>query len=323
MTAPTIADIEDAAARLKGQAHRTPLIETTSASPKYSRIFLKTETEQRTGSFKFRGAYNRISRVDDAAKAAGVTAYSSGNHAQAVACVAKLLGIPAVIVMPEDAPAKKLNATKRFGAEVITYNRWTESREDIAHLVAKKRGMTIIPPFDDPLIIAGQGTVGLEIADDMKAQGLKPDLLLVPASGGGLVSGCAIAIKDRFPDCRVFSVEPENFDDIARSLAAGKRVSNAPNAENSICDALLVPTPGAITFPIMQELLEGGLTVSDDTVRNAMHHAWKNETLTLEPGGAVALAALLEEAAPAAKIVVAVCSGGNVDDALFRAVTGK
>jgi len=316
---PGIADIEDAARRLKGLAVRTPLLECPPLSAQIGgRLLIKAEMLQRTGSFKFRGAYNLISRLDPADCAGGVVAYSSGNHAQAVAAVAAMRKIPAAIVMPSDAPRLKIEATRGYGADVVLYDRYRESREDIAARLVSDRGAALIPPFEHPWIIAGQGTVGLEIAEDLQERALKPDAVLVPCSGGGLVAGIATAIRDRFPSAAVYAVEPEGFDDTGRSLAAGERQTNAPEAR-SICDALLVPSPGPLTFSVNRRLLAGGLAVSDRAALGAMAFAFRHLKLVAEPGGAVALACLLKMSERwRGKTVVVVCSGGNVDAATFR-----
>jgi len=317
--APGIADIEDAARALRGVAVRTPLLDCPALSARIGgRVLIKAEMLQRTGSFKFRGAYNHISRLDPAGRGGGVVAYSSGNHAQAVAAVAAMLGIPAVIVMPSDAPRLKIAATRGHGAEIVLYDRYRESREDIAAGIVRERGAALVPPFEDRLIIAGQGTAGLEIAEDLRGRGTAPDAVLVPCSGGGLVAGIATAIRDRFPEAAVHAVEPAGFDDTTRSLASGRRESNAPDAR-SICDALLAPSPGSLTFSINRRLLAGGIAVPDASALRAMGVAFRDLKLVVEPGGAVALAALLE--APErwrGRTVVVVCSGGNVDAATFR-----
>ena len=315
------ADIKDAAARLTGVVVETPLLRSAALDALTGgRVLLKAEPLQRTGSFKIRGAYNRMSRLSEAERKRGVVAFSSGNHAQAVAAAAQALGIGATIVMPADAPAMKRNNTIAFGAEVVSYDRANESREAIAEEIAKTTGATLIRPYDDRFVIAGQGTVGLEIAEQMNRLGVSPDTVLVPCGGGGLVAGTAMAARHRFPKAEVHSVEPTDYDDTARSLAAGKRVSATPNGL-SICDALLVPTPGALTFALNQQQLGVGLTVSDDAVRNAMRLAFGTLKIVVEPGGAVALAALLDGMYDARdKTVVAVLSGGNVDAEAFRAV---
>lgn len=315
---PALSDIEDAAARLAGQAVRTPLLDCPAADALCGgRVLFKPEMLQHTGSFKFRGAFNRISRLDDAQRPGGVVAFSSGNHAQAVAAVAAQFNIPATIVMPSDAPAMKIEATRGYGAEVVLYDRFSESREEIAAAIVARTGATLIPPFDHPLIMAGQGTTGLEIADDLASAKLAPDRVLVPCSGGGLIAGIATAVTARFPDAQVLSVEPHGYDDTARSLDAGERQTADPDAR-SICDALLVPTPGELTFSVNRRLLAGGLAVSDDQVRQAMAFAFRHLKLVTEPGGAVALAAILNGMVDCRnRTTVVVLSGGNVDPALF------
>ena len=316
---PVFSDVADAAARLRGIAVRTPLLDCPAAGAIFGgRVLVKAEVLQRTGSFKFRGAYNLISRLAPGMRGNGVVAYSSGNHAQAVAAVARLLGIGATIVMPADAPRLKIEATRGYGAEVVLYDRFGESREEIAAAIVAERGAVMVPPFDHPMIIAGQGTVGLEIVEQMAELSCAPEIVLVPCSGGGLVSGIATAVKERHPDAAVYSVEPQSFDDTARSLRSGKR-ERAVDGARSICDALLAPTPGEITFPINRRLLAGGIAVSDDMARRAMEFAFRHLKLVVEPGGAVGLAAFLHGLLDfAGKTVVVVCSGGNVDAALYR-----
>jgi len=315
---PNYQDIAAAAARLKGTARTTPLIESYAASAACNaRVFFKAEALQHTGSFKFRGAFNLISQLSAEQKSKGVVAYSSGNHAQAVAKVARLENIKATIVMPRDAPQIKIEATQNFGAQTVFYDRYTESREDIAAIIVKESGATLVPPYDHPHTIAGQGTVGLEIAEQLAELECVPDAVLVPCSGGGLVAGIATAIRHHFPDTQIYAVEPEGFDDTAKSLASGVRETADSNAK-SICDALLVPIPGQLTFAINHQLLSGGYKVTDAMVQKAMVFAFLQEKLVLEPGGAVALAALLNEAGDfSGKTIVAVLSGGNVDPATF------
>jgi len=315
---PTAADVRAAAGRLEGVVRRTPLVADTSLDAATGgRVLLKLEPLQHTGSFKARGAYNRLVQLDAPGRAAGVVAFSSGNHAQGVAWSARRLGIPATIVMPADAPKAKLDNTRALGAEVVTYDRERESREEIAARLAAQRGATLVPSFDDPHIIAGQGTVGLEIMEQAAGIGVLPDDLVVCCSGGGLVSGCALAVKDLSPEARIYTAEPEAFDDARRSLAAGRRERNAAGGR-SICDALLAPSPGELTFALMQRLLAGGLAVSDDEVRRAMAWAWRELKVVVEPGGAVALAALLAGRLDArGRTVAVVVSGGNVDAALY------
>ena len=313
-----IEDILDAADRLAGNAVITPLLDCPAADEIcQGRVLLKAEPLQRTGSFKFRGAFNLISRLSDEQRSLGVVAYSSGNHAQAVAAVARLLGIAATIVMPADAPDLKKDATRQYGAEVVLYDRLGESREEIAASIVAESGATLVPPFDHPLIIAGQGTVGLEISKQAAERNVTPDIVMAPCSGGGLISGIAIAVTHRTPETAIYAVEPEGFDDTARSLASGQR-EQAIKGARSICDAMLVPTPGAVTFPINRRLLAGGLVVTDDMVRAAMAFAFRHLKLVIEPGGAVALAAALNRLVDCVgKTVIVVCSGGNVDADLF------
>ena len=316
-----IDDLRDAAERLRGHAVRTPLIEAEALSARVGRrVFLKVESLQRTGSFKFRGAYNRLSRLDEDQRRAGVVAWSSGNHAQGVAAAARLLDMPATIVMPADAPAIKTRATRALGAEIVPYDRRRESREAIARLIAERRGAVLVPSFDDPLVMAGQGTVGLEIVVQTCAAGGSVGQVLVPCGGGGLIAGVATAIRTALPEARIHPVEPAGFDDTARSLASGRRESVRDGAR-SICDALLAPAPGELTFEVNRRLLSHGLTVDDDAVRAAMRFAFRTLKLALEPGGAVALAALLSGAVPRGEgDVVAVLSGGNVDPGAFAEI---
>jgi threonine dehydratase len=315
---PSAADVEDAARRLEGHAVVTPLLESRLLNDRAGgRILVKAEPLQRTGSFKFRGAYNRLSRLGPDERRRGVVAYSSGNHAQGVAYAAALLGIPATIVMPADAPAIKVRNTKAYGATVVHYDRYTENREAVGGRIAAEHGATIVPPYDDPDIIAGQGTIGLEIAAQAAAIDAQLDAVLVCCGGGGLVSGTALALSARLPGAPVYAVEPAEFDDTARSLKSGKREANAPDAR-SICDALLSPSPGELTFALNARLLKGGLAVSDKEVFAAMAAAFTDLKLVVEPGGAVALAAALSGKIPVTgRTVAVVCSGGNVDPETF------
>lgn len=320
-TAPTIADIEDAARRLAGIAVRTPLLESPRLNERVGgRLLIKAEPLQRTGSFKFRGAYNRLSRLDAAARARGVVAYSSGNHAQGVAAAAQMLGVKAAIVMPADAPAMKLRNTRAYGAEVVTYDRYKDDREAIGAALCAERGAVLVPPFDDPHIIAGQGTTGLEIFEQAAERGLSLDVVLVCCGGGGLSAGVATALAARSPATQVMVVEPRDFDDTGRSLKSGRREGNDP-AARSICDALLSPMPGELTFGINARLIKGALSVSDDEVRAAMVDAFAELKLVVEPGGAVALAAALSGKLPTrGRTVAVVCSGGNVDPEAFAEI---
>jgi threonine dehydratase len=316
-----IRDVEAAAGRLDGVAIRTPLIRNAELDELAGgKVFIKPECLQVTGSFKIRGAYNFLSQLTREEAQRGVVAFSSGNHAQGVAAAGTMLGVRTAIVMPEDAPRAKLENTKRLGGEVITYDRYTGDREAIARAIAEDRKSVVVPSYDHDWIIAGQGTVGLEIAEQCRELGITPDQVLVNCGGGGLVSGSATALKDRFPGTSVHTVEPEEFDDTARSLASGRRERNSDDAR-SICDALQAHSPGELTFAIMQRLLGPGLRVSDAEVREAMRFAFRYLKMVIEPGGAAALAAAL-----AARIdtrdrtTVVVVSGGNVDRELYAEV---
>lgn len=320
---PDLAAIEAAAARLAGQAVETPMLESHDLNARTGgRVLIKPETLQRTGSFKFRGAFNKISQIPRDAKG-GVVAFSSGNHAQGVAAAAQIRGLPAVIVMPSDAPAIKIANTRSYGAEVILYDRHREDREQVGGRLAAERGAVLVRPYDDPDVIAGQGTTGLEIARQSKAMGLAPEIVLCPAGGGGLIAGCATALTALLPGVTIYAVEPAGFDDTARSLAAHKRMSNEPGM-TTICDALMAQMPGELTFAINGRLLAGGFAVSDREVQAAMAYAFRTLKLVVEPGGAVALAAVL-----AGKIdlrgrtAAIICSGGNVDPAAFCAAIGS
>ena len=310
-------DLLEARRRLEGVVRRTPLLSSPLLDRRLGgRLLVKAECLQETGSFKLRGAYNAIA----ARRPRAVVAYSSGNHAQGVARAAALHGIPATIVMPGDAPELKRRRTEAFGAEVVVYDRMRERREAIGARIAREQSASLVPPYDDPLVIAGQGTVGLEIAEELLGRGMTPDLLLCPCGGGGLIAGVATAMRRIFPDCAPYCVEPEGFDDHRRSLEAGRRIEN-PGGAASICDALLAPAPGAITFAINRRLLAGGLAVSDVEVAEAMRVAFAEFKLVLEPGGAVALAALLAgRVVLEGRTAVVVLSGGNVDPALFARI---
>jgi threonine dehydratase len=316
---PDFEDVQAAARRLSGHARVTPLLHATHLSElKGATVLVKAENLQVGGAFKFRGAYNRLSQLSEAERARGVVAWSSGNHAQGVAAAGQQLGVRTTIVMPHDAPRMKVDNTRRFGGEVVFYDRYNESREEIGHRICEERGATAVPPFDDPHIIAGQGTVGLEIAEQAKALGYELDALLVPASGGGLLAGCALAMHGVSPRTRVYSVEPQGFDDLARSLSSGRRESNSPGGR-TLCDALMAPSPGEITFPIHKRLVSGGFAVSDAQVLAAIAYAWRELKLVLEPGGAVTLAAVLHDVFECkGRTVALVLSGGNVDASVFR-----
>ena len=314
----TAADIDAAARVLAPHAVRTPLLSSPALDERLgAKVFFKPEMLQRTGSFKFRGAFNKLSSIPQAARNGGVVAFSSGNHAQGVAAAARILGMRATIVMPADAPASKRERTKGYGAEVVLYDRDREDREAIARDIAGQRGATLVPPYDDPKIIAGQGTVGREIAEDIAAANSSPDIVIAPASGGGLIAGIATAVKARFPQAAVMCAEPEGFDDHARSLRAGHREAHDAKGR-TICDALMALIPGEITFAINGRLLAQGIVASDAEVGTAMAFAFRELKLVVEPGGAVALAALLAGRIEArGKTIVIVLSGGNVDADLF------
>jgi threonine dehydratase len=317
------ADIDAAARVIAAFAVRTPLLSSPALDERIgTRVFLKPELLQRTGSFKFRGAFNKLSSIPLSSRSGGVVAFSSGNHAQGVAHAAQILNMRATIVMPADAPFSKRERTKAYGAEVMLYDRDREDREAIARDIAGKRGATLVPPYDDPMVIAGQGTVGREIAEDMAALGMTPDIVVAPASGGGLVAGVATAIKARYPHAMLMSAEPEAFDDHARSLQSGKRVAHSSEGR-TICDALMASIPGEITFAINSRLLAKGVTASDAEVGSAVRFAFRELKLVVEPGGAVGLAALLAGRIDiSGKNVVIVLSGGNVDADLFAKLIG-
>ena len=316
---PTYDAILRARDRLAGQAIRTPLLENHRLNERLGgRILIKPECLQRTGSFKFRGAYNFIRCLSPQARRVGVVAYSSGNHAQGVAAAARIEGVPATLVMPADAPAIKLANTRAYGARVVTYDRRSDSREAIAEQIAEARGAVIVPPYDHTLTIAGQATTGVEIAAQAEAAGARLDALICPVGGGGLIAGIALAMSETSPHTAIYSAEPVGFDGMARSLAAGGR--RDATGGNSICDALLAPRPGELTFAINRQYLAGGLTVDDGQTKQAMAVAFRELKLVVEPGGAVALAALLCGALPCAgKTVAIVLSGGNTDTAPYCA----
>jgi threonine dehydratase len=327
MTKPILpvssSDIDAAARVIAPYAVRTPLLSPPVLSERIgTRVFLKPEMLQRTGSFKFRGAFNKLSSIPQDARGGGVVAFSSGNHAQGVAAAAKILNMQATIVMPSDAPLSKRERTEAYGAEVVLYDRDREDREAIAGGIAAERGATLVRPYDDPMVIAGQGTVGREIAEDMAALGLTPDIVVAPASGGGLIAGIATAVKARFPQTTVIVAEPEAFDDHTRSLRAGKREPHSGTGR-TICDALMASIPGEITFAINSQLLSHGVTATDEEVGVAVGFAFRELKLVVEPGGAVGLAALLAgRIDTAGKNVVIVLSGGNVDADLFAKLIG-
>jgi threonine dehydratase len=316
---PTIDDVHAAAERISGHAVRTPLVSSPGLDQATgARVLLKCETLQRTGSFKFRGAYSAIAALSREEREAGVVAVSSGNHAQGVAEAARLFGIRATIVMPSDAPAAKRERTVRSGGRIVDYDRTREDRDGVAARVIAEHGGTLIHPYNDQNVIAGQGTAGLEIAEDCAVMALRPDVVAIPCGGGGLSAGVGIAVRDRFPAAAVALVEPEGFDDYARSLREDRIVANSAMS-GSVCDALLAPSPGPIGFTINRAIAAHAVAVSDGEALAAVAYAFRELKLVVEPGGAVALAALLAGRLEAAgRTVVIVLSGGNVDETILR-----
>jgi threonine dehydratase len=313
-TSPAPTDVLDAASRIAGHVVRTPMLRNSMLDRvSGGTILVKPEVLQRTGSFKLRGATNALLRLTPEQREAGIVTFSSGNHGQAIACAAAALGAAATIVMPADAPAIKRDATASWGAKIVTYDRMTEDREAIGQKIQAETSATLIPPYDHRDVIAGQGTLALELAADAKAAGLVLDVLLAPAGGGGLIGGCALALAGVSPTTKIYAVEPQGWDDTGRSLISGRRESNDMQG-SKLCDALLAATPGVLTFAINQKYLAGGFSVTDDEVRAAQAFAARHLKLVVEPGGAVALAALLAGKIDATgKTVGIVLSGGNAD----------
>jgi len=318
---PSATDIRRAALTIEGHAVKTPLLESPHLNKRLGgRILFKAEPLQITGSFKFRGAFNRLSAIPENERDRGVVAYSSGNHAQGVAAAAKILGTHAIIAMPEDAPAIKIANTRAWGAEIVYYDREKDDRELLCRRLVEDRGATLVRPFDDALIIAGQGTVGLETAQQARAVGVTLDCTLVPCGGGGLAAGTALALASEMPDCRVYAVEPVGFDTTGAAIRAGKRLPLAPHPP-SICDALMSPEAGELTFAVNADRLAGGIAVGDDAIKAAMRTAFQELKTVVEPGGAAALAAILEGALDVrGKSVGIILSGGNVDPGMFARV---
>jgi len=320
----SIADIRAAERRLAGHARVTPLLESPLLNREAGRrVLVKPECLQLTGSFKFRGAWSALTALSEERRAAGVIAYSSGNHAQGVAHAAEILGVPAVIVMPSDAPELKIANTRAYGADVVLYDRpGGESREAVGAAIAAERGLALVRPYDEPMVMAGQATAGIEIAAQAREAGVSRADVLVCCGGGGLSSGVALALSADAPGLRLRTVEPEGFDDMARSIASGEAQGNAPGA-SSICDAIMTPGPGALTLPILQRLAGPGLTVSDQEALSAMAAAFLRLKIVAEPGGAVALAAALYHGAEIeGDAVIAIVTGGNVDPAMFARALG-
>ena len=311
--------IRAAAQRLDGHVRRTPLLNSSFLDEIAGRrIWVKPECLQHTGSFKFRGGWSAVSALDEDTRKRGVIAYSSGNHAQGVALAAQAHGVPAVIVMPKDSPKLKIENTRAYGAEVVLYDRVAESREEIGSAISTERGLTLIRPYDEPQVIAGQGTCGLEIAEDANRMGIKDADVIVCCGGGGLSSGIALALEADAPTLRVRPAEPEGFDDVARSLRSGG-IERNNQLSGSICDAIISPQPGDITWPILHRLAGPGLVVSDDEALQAMAHAFNRLKLVAEPGGAAALAAaLFRPDQIEGQDVIVTISGGNVDPDMFQ-----
>ena len=319
-----IAMIEAARQRLNGEAILTPLMSSPFLDEIANRkVLVKPECLQRTGSFKFRGGWSAVSALEPEVRKRGVIAFSSGNHAQGVALAASLHGVPAVIIMPRDAPKIKIENTKAYGAEVVLYDRANEDRDAIGATLSEERGLTLIRPYDEPLVIAGQGTVGLEIAEQAQEAGIDKAEVLVCCGGGGLTSGVALALEAKAPGLKVRTAEPEHFDDVARSLASGKIERNAA-LSGSICDAIVTPQPGNITFPILKRLCGAGIAVTEEEALRAMVLAFQRLKIVVEPGGAVALAAALFHGNELeTDSVIAVASGGNVDSAIMADALSK
>lgn len=313
---PEYADVVDAAEKLRGRAYITPILESPTLNERCGgRLLFKAEALQRTGSYKFRGAYNRLVRLDDDARRRGIVAFSTGNFGQAVATAAKMLDIPATIIVPKDAPSIKIANARAQGAEVMFYDRAIKNhREDLARELSARQGLTIVPPGDDAEVIAGYGTTGLELSQQFDE---RIDALLSPCGGGGLLAGISLVFQARRPETRLFTVEPVGFDDTARSLIAGRREGNVPGAK-SICDAILTPMPAELPFGLLQKAVAGSLVIDDEAMRQAMAQAFLHLKLVLEPAGAIALAAVLTGAFDCrGKTVAVICSGGSVDAATF------
>lgn len=318
---PTISDVLDAIERVRRHAFETPLLRCEALNEQLQAdVYLKAENLQRTGSFKIRGASNKLELISPKEREKGVVAHSSGNHAQGVAAAAKDLGLKAAIVMPKDTPKVKVERTKGHGGEVVFYDRYTEIREEIANQLATERGAILVPPYDDKHIIAGQGTIGIEVIQDLTRQAKRADYVISPVGGGGLIGGIGLAVKHFSPDTELFGVEPVTHDDFRRSLEAGHPVANDPQAR-TVCDAVTVRQPGEITLPLNQKLLSGILTANDDEAKQAVRFAAQELKLVLEPAGALALASLLSKKIDVkGKTVVLILSGGNINDALLSEI---
>lgn len=315
---PAFADLVSAQERVRGQAVVTPVLESPELNAQAGgRLLIKAECLQRTGSYKFRGAYNRLSRLDEDERRRGVVAFSTGNFGQAVACAAKLLGIPAAIIIPRDAPAVKIHNCRHYGAEVLHYDRANQTqREEMARELSAQRGLTVVPPGDDAWVIAGYGTSGMELLD--QCPDIAFDALLCPCGGGGLSAGIAVAFAERSPRTQLFTVEPAGFDDTARSLEKGERVGIEPG-RRSLCDAILTPIPAELPFRVLRERITRGLVVDDEPTLRALAAAFRHLKIVLEPAGAIALAAALSGAFDCrGKTVAIICSGASVDAEVYR-----
>ncbi len=314
----TLQDVSKAALALCGVVSRTPLLENADVNKSIGgRLLIKAECAQRTGAFKIRGAYNCIRQLTDAERVAGVITYSSGNHAQGVALAAQLLGTTALIVMPSDVPSAKVAATRSLGAEITTFERDSENSDEVVERLRKQTGRTIVPPSANPHVLAGAGTVAVEVLEQARDLGANLDAVLVPCGGGGLTASTAVVMRASSPKTQVYSVEPELFDDTRRSLIAGERVAN-PKGQRTICDAIMTPIPNDVTFPINLDLLEGALVASDDEVRKAMRFAFDHYKLVVEPGAAVGIAAVLSSRIEIRnKVITTIVTGGNIDPARF------
>jgi threo-3-hydroxy-L-aspartate ammonia-lyase len=320
----TLEDVTEAQAALDGIVVRTPLLENPDANAQLGgRLLIKAENMQRTGAFKIRGAYNCIRQLTEAQMAKGVVTYSSGNHAQGVALAAQLLGTDALIVMPDDVPDAKMQATRALGASIVTFARDDRSSDDVVERLRVQTGRSVVPPSADPRVLAGAGTVATELFEQAAALGAQPNAVLVPCGGGGLTAATAIVMRARAPETNVYAVEPELFDDTRRSLAAGKRVGN-PKGWCTICDAIMTPIPNHVTFPVNLDLLAGGLTASDADVRDAMRFAFKHYSMVIEPGAAVGIAAILNgQIDIGGQVIATVVTGGNIDAARFCALINQ
>lgn len=320
----TAAGVRRAAERLKGKALATPLLENETLNERVGgRILMKAEILQHCGSFKFRGAYNLLSQLDEAQKKRGVLAWSSGNHAQGVALAARMLGIPATILMPADAPAVKAERVRGYGAKLIAYDRYSEDREAIGHRLAEAEGLTLAPSFDHPDIIEGQGTLALEAAAQAEALGARFDAFITCCGGGGMTAGCATILEEVSPETSLVIAEPEGFDETWRSIKSGERLS-ADISQRTICDALATPAPGKLTLPIMARRVSAGVSITDEEASKAVAFASKYLKLVLEPGGAVALAAILTgKIAARGKTIGVTLSGGNIDARMFGEIIAR